>query len=253
VLAPAGVGTTGATARSAGAHVLAVNGTYDDCRRLELELSHLFPWGFLADNLHAYAAEGAKTIAFEIAEQLEWELPDAVVGPAASGALLAKVAQGFDEVALVGLTGGRRPRFFGAQAEGAGPIAAAFADDRSISRLVPATRVASLAVGNPSYGELAIGAARASGGSIVAVPDDEIVAETWFLARMTGVTADYAGGAALAALRRALADGGIEPGARVVLVVTGTGLKPQPLDDASAIDPVAPTIDAVLARLGLDG
>jgi threonine synthase len=252
VLAPEGEDTTGVTARSAGAQVLVVDGTYDDCRRLELELAELFPWGFLADNLHAYAAEGAKTIAYEIAEQLDWELPDAVVCPAASGALLAKVAQGFAEVGLVGLSGSRLPQLFGAQAEGSGPIAAAFADDRSISRLVPSTRVASLAVGNPLYGELAIGAARASGGSIAAVPDAEIVAETWELARLTGITADYAGGAALAALRRAVASRELARGSRVVLVVTGTGLKPQPLAPPEE-RLVAPTIEAVLTRLGLDG
>src|SRR5579883_290018 len=95
VLAPAGDASFGATAAAAGAHVLAVRGGYDDCRRLEGELRELFPWGFVGGNLHPYAAEGAKTIAFEIAEQLGWRLPDAVVCPTGTGVLFSKLAQGF--------------------------------------------------------------------------------------------------------------------------------------------------------------
>jgi threonine synthase len=246
VLAPAGEATIGAIALAAGAHVVAIDGTYDDCRRLELELAQLFPWGFLAGNLRPYASEGAKTIAFEIAEQLDWQVPDAVVCPAATGALLSKVAQGFSELELAGLTSGARPRVYGAQAEGTHPIAAAFADDRAISRLRPSTSVASLAVGNPPYGDLAIGAARASGGSIFAVAEDEIDADTAFLARMTGIHADRAGGAALAALLRARATGEIAAGERVVLVVTGADVKRAATD---AVNAVEPALDAVLDAL----
>jgi threonine synthase len=240
--------TAGAVAVEAGANVVPIDGSYDDCRRLELELSQLFPWGFLAGNLHPFASEGGKTIAYEIAEQLDWRLPDAVVCPAATGALLAKVSQGFTELGLVGLADGPLPRLYGAQAEGSNPIAAAFAADRSISRLRPNTSYPSLAVGNPAYGDLAIGAARASGGAIYAVPEDEISMETSFLARMTGVVADCAGGAALAALIRARQSGELDAGARVVLVVTGSGVTPLVRD---AGPPVEPDVGAVLARLGL--
>jgi len=248
VLAPHA--TAGAVAVEAGANVVPIDGSYDDCRRLELELAALFPWGFLAGNLHPFASEGGKTIAYEIAEQFDWRLPDAVVCPAATGALLAKVSQGFTELGLAGLTDGPLPRLYGAQAEGSNPIAAAFADDRSISRLRPNTSYPSLAVGNPVYGDLAIGAARASGGAIYAVPEDEISMETSFLARMTGVLSDCAGGAALAALIRARQSGELEAGARVVLVVTGSGVTPHVPDVGPA---VAPEIDAVLAHLGLSG
>ena len=248
VLAPRA--TAGAVAVEAGANVVPVDGSYDDCRRLELELAALFPWGFLAGNLHPFASEGGKTIAYEIAEQLDWKLPDAVVCPAATGALLAKLAQGFTELGLVGLVEDAAPQLFGAQAEGSNPIAAAFADDRSISRLRPNTSYPSLAVGNPAYGDLAIGAARASGGAIYAVPEDEISMETSFLARMTGVLADCAGGAALAALIRARQAGEVEAGARVVLVVTGSGVTP-PTPEIGP--PVAADVDAVLAHLGLTG
>ena len=108
VLAPASVGAGTVAARHPGARVFAIDGTYDDCRRLELELGALFPWGFVSGNLHPYASEGAKTISFEIAEQLGWQLPDAVVCPAASGTLLSKLAQGFSELTRAGLS--RRAR-----------------------------------------------------------------------------------------------------------------------------------------------
>ncbi len=116
VLAPAGVGAGTVAARHPGAQVFSITGTYDDCRRLELELGALFPWGFVSGNLHPYASEGAKTISFEIAEQLGWQLPDAVVCPAASGMLLAKLSQGFSELVRAGLCDEPVPRLFGGQA-----------------------------------------------------------------------------------------------------------------------------------------
>ena len=172
VLAPASVGAGTVAARHPGARVFAIDGTYDDCRRLELELGALFPWGFVSGNLHPYASEGAKTISFEIAEQLGWQLPDAVVCPAASGTLLAKLAQGFSELTRAGLSRKPVPRLIAGQSEGSSPIADAFADDRRISRVHAATDVPSLSVGNPSHGDLALGAARASGGAVHAVSDD---------------------------------------------------------------------------------
>src|SRR4051794_33795347 len=195
VLAPASVGAGMVAARHPGARVFAIDGTYDDCRRLELELGSLFPWGFVSGNLHPYAAEGAKTISFEIAEQLGWELPDAVAAPAASGTLFAKLAQGFAEVVRAGLAAEPVPRMLAAQALGSSPIADAFADDRGISRVRAETHVASLAVGDPSHGELALGAARATGGAVVAIPEEEIHAYTELLSDLTGVTPDPAGGA----------------------------------------------------------
>jgi threonine synthase len=253
VLAPAGEAAEGLGARVSGARVFAVDGSYDDCRRLEHELGRLFPWGFVDGNLHAYASEGAKTISLEIAEQLGWTMPDAVVCPAASGTLFSKLAQGFAEVSHAGLAEGPAPRLFAAQAEGASPIASAYADDRIISRVEPDTTVRSLAVGNPSSGELAIGAARTSGGTIVAVSDREIDAHTALLAETTGIYADRAGGAALSALLQAVRDGAVESGSRVVLVVTGAGIKPYGTVAAPAVTLVEPRLEALLDRLGLDG
>lgn len=250
VLAPVGGEAAAVAARHPGARVFAVAGTYDDCRRLELELGGLFPWGFVSGNLHPYASEGAKTISFEIAEQLDWELPAAVVCPAASGTLFAKLAQGFAELTRAGLAAEPVPRMFAAQALGSSPIAAAFAGDRGISQVEAATEVASLAVGNPSHGDLAIGAARATGGTIVPVADDAIGANTALLADATGIEADCATGAALGALVQARHRGEIARDSRVVLVVTGA--RPEPVEsDVARLTTIAPEASAVLSALGL--
>ena len=177
-----------------GASYFAVRGTFEDCRRLERELEHLFPWGFLEGNLHPFAVEGIKTIAYELAEQLDWQTPDAVVAPIGSGMLFAKLAQGFVELAALGLVSDTPPRLYGAQPAGCPPVAAAWADERPPSRVTPDTVARSLAVGDPSYGELAIGAARMSGGSIATVAEELIGSSTELLAENSGVHADPAGG-----------------------------------------------------------
>ncbi|MBV8256270.1 MAG: pyridoxal-phosphate dependent enzyme, partial [Actinobacteria bacterium] len=99
-----------------GAKILAVEGTYDDCSRLSVELSFELDWAFVNVGLRSYYAEGSKTLAFEIAEQLGWELPDAVVAPIASGAMFSKVHQGFGELLELGLVEGTTPRLVGGQA-----------------------------------------------------------------------------------------------------------------------------------------
>jgi threonine synthase len=251
VLAPAAVGAGMVAARHPGTRVFAVNGTYDDCRRLELELGALFPWGFVSGNLHPYASEGAKTISFEIAEQLGWELPDAVVCPAASGTLYSKLAQGFSELTRAGLCDEPVPRLFAGQAEGSSPIADAYADDRGISRVEAVTGVPSLAVGNPSHGDLALGAARATGGAVLAVSEEAITAHTALLTETAGIEVDCAGGAAFGALVEAIRRGEVAAGARVVLVVTGSAPRPEPLDRGRA-QLIAPVARALLAALGLD-
>jgi threonine synthase len=250
VLVPVGSASAAVEAAHRGVHVLAVRGSYDDCRRLELELGSLFPWGFVSGNLHPYASEGAKTIAFEITEQFGWQLPDAVVCPAGTGTLFAKLAQGFAEMTRAGLANEPLPRMFAAQALGSSPIAAAFADDRGISRVQADTRILSLAVGDPLYGDLALGAARATGGAVLALPEDEIVTYTELLSETTGVAPDASGGAALGALIAARRSGMIEAGSRVVLVVTGR--RPHARVDGPHVRTIDPDATSVLAALGLD-
>src|SRR5262249_1834677 len=248
VAAPGRGEHAGGAARHANARVFAVDGTYDDCRRLELELTALFPWGFVSGNLHPYASEGAKTISFEITEQLGWRLPDAVVCPAASGTLFSTLAQRVGETARAGLTRGPMPRMLAGQALGSSPIADAFADDRRISRVSPSTHFASLAVGNPSYGDLALGTARATGGAVLAVAEDQIVAHTALLAETTGVAPAHSGGAALGAPVEAMRRGYVSPGSRVVLVVTGA--RPEPRRDAR-VTRIEANVHDVLTALGL--
>lgn len=231
--------------------VFRVQGTLEDCRRLERELEPLFPWGFLDGNLQPFAVEGIKTIAFEIAEDLGWETPDAIVSPVASGALFAKLAQGFVELADLGLLSDSPPRMYGAQPGGCPPVAAAWADERPPSRVTPNTVARSLAVGDPSYGELAIGAARMSGGSITAVAEELIEPSTELLAEDSGVVADSAGGVAFGALVELVRSGAIAAGERVVLVVTGTRVQPRSSGAGYRAHEIDADADHFLSALGV--
>ena len=140
-----------------GATVYGVRGSYDDCSRLISELAGEVDWGIVNVNLRSYYAEGSKTLAFEIVEQLGWETPDAVVCPIASGAMFTQALAGLRAVRPArALIGPERPRLFGGQAEGCAPVAAAFAEDRRVSPVRPKSIARSLAIGNPADGDLAI-------------------------------------------------------------------------------------------------
>ncbi len=235
-----------------GATLYAVNGTYDDCSRLSVELSWELPWGFVNVNLRSFYAEGSKTLAFEVAEQLGWEQPDAVICPIASGALFSKVHQGFGELRSLGLVDGPAPRLYGGQAEGCSPVAAAFLEERKVTPLRPDTVARSLAIGNPADGDEAVSAARESGGAIHVTLEQEIGANMLLLAETAGVFGETAAGVTLGALREAVRLGEIGPADRVVLLVTGDGLKtPGPV--ASSLQPIhiEADADAVLERLGI--
>jgi threonine synthase len=235
-----------------GATVYAIRGSYDDCSRLTVELSGEVDWGFVNVSLRAYYAEGSKTLAFEIAEQLGWGVPDAVVCPVASGSLLTKLWQGFEQFARLGLVEGPSPRIFGGQAEGCAPVAHAFADDRRVSPIRPNTIVRSLAIGNPADGDLAVATARKSGGAIHAVAEDEVGESMAHLARTTGVFGETAAGVALGALRTAVERGELGPDDRVVLCVTGDGLKtPQQVTEFHRPVEIDPDVDVLLSELGV--
>jgi threonine synthase len=176
--------------------------------------------------MRPYYAEGSKTLAFETAEQLGWELPDRVVAPIASGSLFTKIARGFEEWLGLGLVGGTLPVFCGAQARGCSPVAQAFDSGRDVCRPVrPDTIAKSLAIGNPADGPYALDLARRSGGTIEAVSDDEIRAGIALLARTTGIFTETAGGVTTAVLAKLAERGDIAPSERVVLYITGEGLK----------------------------
>ena len=209
-----------------GTRLVAVRGTYDDVNRLCTELSGERDWAFVNVNVRPYYAEGSKTLAFEIAEQLGFELPDRVVAPIASGSLFTKIARGFEEWLEVGLIEGELPAFNGAQAEGCSPVATAYDAGRDVCRPVkPDTIAKSLAIGNPADGPYALDLARRSGGGIDAVTDDEIREGIALLAETTGIFTETAGGVTTAVLRKLAERGAIGADERVVAVITGDGLK----------------------------
>jgi threonine synthase len=234
-----------------GGEMYAVRGTYDDCSRLIVELSGEVDWAFVNVNLRAYYAEGSKTLAFEIVEQLGWELPDAVVAPIASGSLFTKIWQGFEQFRRLGLVGGQAPRLYGGQAQGCAPVAHAFADDRPVSPVRPATVAHSLAIGSPADGDLAIATARASNGAIYPVPEEDVGPNMSLLAGTSGVFGETAAGVTVGALRAAAAAGQIGEKDRVVVLVTGTGLKTPQLIDARAGREIEADVDELLEGLGV--
>jgi len=209
-----------------GTHVVSVRGNYDDVNRLCTELSGDHDWAFVNINMRPYYAEGSKTLAFETAEQLGFELPDRVVAPIASGSLFTKIARGFQEWIDVGLLEGELPTFNGAQATGCAPVANAFAEGQDFCRPVkPDTIAKSLAIGNPADGPYALELARTSGGTIDAVTDDEIREGIKLLAQTTGIFTETAGGVTTAVLAKLAQRGDIDPDERVAVYITGEGLK----------------------------
>jgi threonine synthase len=209
-----------------GTNVVGVRGNYDDVNRLCTELSGEHEWAFVNINMRPYYAEGSKTLAYETAEQLGWELPDRVVAPIASGSLFTKIARGFTEWIDLGLLEGTLPTFNGAQAAGCSPVASAFADGKDFCRPVkPDTIAKSLAIGNPADGPYALDLARNSGGTIESVTDDEIREGIRLLAQTTGIFTETAGGVTTAVLAKLAQRGEINPDERVVAYITGEGLK----------------------------
>jgi threonine synthase len=209
-----------------GTNLVGVRGNYDDVNRLCTQLAETRPWAFVNVNLRPYYAEGSKTLAYETAEQLGWTLPDRVVCPIASGSLFTKVGRGFQEWLDLGLVEGSQPVFNGAQAVGCSPVATAFAEGAQVCKpQKPDTIAKSLAIGDPADGPYALEQARRSGGAIDSVDDEEIRAGIRLLAETTGVFTETAGGVTIGVLAKLAERGDIGAGERVVVYITGEGLK----------------------------
>jgi threonine synthase len=230
-----------------GARVVAVRGTYDDVNRLCSEIAGTRGWGFVNVNLRPFYAEGSKTYAYELVEQLGWRAPDHIVAPMAGGSLVTKIGKALGELDKLGLTDGvSRARLHGAQAAGCAPIASAVREGREHIRPVkkPDTIAKSLAIGNPADGFYASQAIRASGGFAAAASDDEIVAGMRLLAETEGIFTETAGGVTVAATQRLIAEGRIGPGDSVAVCITGQGLK-----TTDPLAPVLPRPPVIAARL----
>jgi threonine synthase len=237
-----------------GGQVLAVEGNYDDVNRLCAELVSEHPdWAFANVNLRAYYAEGSKTLAYEIAEQLGWRTPSQVVVPVASGSQLTKIAKGFRDLATLELVDGPAPRLFAAQAAGCAPIADAFArGDKVVAPVRPNTIARSLAIGNPADGPYVLDEVRAGGGDCGAVSDDEILESISLLARTEGIFAETAGGVTIASLRQLIARGSIDADQPVVAIISGHGLKTLDavVDIAQVTATISPSLESAEAALG---
>jgi threonine synthase len=236
-----------------GAKVVAVRGSYDDVNRLCTEVAEALPWAFVNVNMRPYYAEGSKSLGFEVAEQLGWRLPDHVVVPIASGALMTRIHRAFRELIAIGAVAEGASRISGAQAEGCSPVAQAFAADAAEVRPVkPSTVAKSLAIGNPADGWYAIQTARASGGAIDACTEAEVIDGVRLLAETEGVFTETAGGVTIAVLKRLVEAGVVRPDEETVALVTGNGYKTVEALEGT-LEPsyrVAPDLDEFLAAIG---
>lgn len=220
-----------------GGTLVAVDGNYDDVNKLASEIAgEEEGWAFVNVNVRPYYSEGSKTLAFEIAEQLGWRIPQQVVIPVASGSQLTKIDKGFTELGKLGLVDATDYKIYGAQATGCSPVAQAFRDGHDVVKPVkPDTIAKSLAIGNPADGPYVLDVARRTGGAIEDVSDEEVVEGIQLLARTEGIFAETAGGVTVATLRKLIATGQLDPEAETVIINSGDGLK---------------TLDAVADRVG---
>ena len=222
-----------------GPTILAIAGNYDDVNRLCTQVADRFGWGFVNINLRSYYAEGAKTLGFEVVEQLGWRFPDHLVSPVAGGTLLPRIGRGFREFKQIGLVEGDLPKIHAAQAAGCAPVANALltgADELELVR--PNTIAKSIAIGNPADGQQVLQTVRSTGGSGTKVSDEEIVAAIRLLAETEGIFTEPAGGTTLAGTIDLVNRGVIGRDESVVVCVTGNGYKTTEVVSGQLVEPV---------------
>jgi threonine synthase len=216
--------------RALGARVCQVAGNYDEANRECRKVAAASGLEFANITLRPFYAEGAKTMAFEIVEQLGWRAPDHIVSATAGGTLSSRLHKGLIELETVGLAQTSATKMHIAQPEGCSPIASAIiAGEREIEAVEPTTVAHSLAIGSPGDGYLVIDAVLSRDGSAGSANDEEIFAGIDLLARTEGILTEPAGGTTVAVLRKLAEEGELDPDAVVVAIITGNGLKT--LDD----------------------
>ena len=230
-----------------GANVIAIKGHYDEVNRLCAEIAGKFGWAFVNVNMRPYYAEGSKSMAYEIAEQLGWRLPQHTIVPMASGSLLTKIHKGYQEFLKLGLVGqasslsdgqDAHPTYHihGAQATGCSPISVAQKAGLDFFKPVkPDTIAKSLAIGTPADGFYALKVMRETNAVADDVTDDEIRDAIKLLAETEGIFAETAGGVTVGVAKKLIASGKIPRDSSAVICVTGNGLK---------------TLDAVQGHVG---
>lgn len=219
-----------------GANVIGIKGHYDEVNRLCAEIAGKFGWAFVNVNMRPYYAEGSKSHAYEIVEQLGWNIPQHTVVPMASGSLLTKIQKGYQELMKLGLAPETKYAVHGAQATGCSPISVAQKAGLDFFKPVkPNTIAKSLAIGTPADGFYALRVMKETGGAADDVTDDEIREGIRLLAENEGIFAETAGGVTTAVARKLIASGKIPANDSAVLCITGNGLK---------------TLDAVVGHVG---
>jgi threonine synthase len=209
-----------------GPTILAIAGNYDDVNRLCTQIADRYRWGFVNINLRSYYAEGAKTLGFEVVEQLGWRFPTHLVSPVAGGTLLPRIARGFREMKQIGLVDGELPHIHAAQAAGCAPVVNALRDGLEYPDPVkPDTLAKSIAIGNPADGYQVIQTVKSTGGSGTAVSDAQIVEAIQLLAETEGIFTEPAGGTTLAGTIDLVNRGVIGRDDSVVVCITGNGYK----------------------------
>lgn len=212
--------------RALGAAVIQVDGNYDEANRACRELALETGMQFANITLRPFYAEGAKTVAYETVEQLDWVAPDHYVIPAAGGTLSSRVHKGLRELEKVGIAETAASKIHVAQAEGCGPIATAVLDGSGeIEPQRPQTAAHSLAIGAPGDGPLVVDAVRSRGGSAATAEDEEIFAALDLLGATEGILTEPAGGTTLAATIKLANEGVLGPDDTVVAVISGNGYK----------------------------
>ena len=211
----------------AGAQVTLVDGLINDCAKRVQEGQAREGWWDMSTLREPYRVEGKKTMGYEIAEAFGWTLPDVILYPTGGGTGLIGMGKAFDEMEALGWIGTHRPRLVSVQAEGCAPIARAFAAGASEAGLFENAQTAASGLRVPrALGDfIMLDMLRRGGGVAVTVSDRDLMADAYALSAATGICAAPEGGACLAALRRLRTEGWVQPGEKVVLFNTGTGLK----------------------------
>jgi threonine synthase len=233
-----------------GATVFAVRGTYDQAYDLCLQATEHFGWYNRNTAYNPYTIEGKKTVALEIAEQLNWEVPDRVIVPVGDGCIVSGVWKGFRDLLSLGFID-RLPQLIAVQAEGSQAIKLALDSGGPIKPVAASTLADSISVCLPANGEMAVRDIRASGGFAVSVSDQEILEAMCLLGENMAIFAEPAAAASVAALRQLAQQGKLERDETIVALVTGSGLKD--IDAAiSAVDPpqvISPNLEEVIKSL----